>query len=359
MALSAYQRGVKQTIKRVDLDINLGYFYSKQKAGMKQVTIVIPDGDVNLNSVVGAYDILVRANELWQQQGKIRKLRVTLAGFVPETDLSEGLFRIRALDIRKTAAPDLVIIPSIVGDYEGAVERNAELILWIGEQYKNGAELASMCSGAFLLAATGLLHGRSCSIHWNAADRFHKMYPDVKLAADRVITDEKGVYTNGGAFSFLNLVLYLVEKLFDRDIAILCSKIFQIDMERTTQSPFAIFHGQKEHDDGMVREAQAYLEEHVEDKISFEKLAAELAVSRRNFDRRFIKATGNTPVEYLQRVKVEAAKKELERGRKSVFEVMSDVGYADHKAFREVFKRIAGLSPQDYRNRYSKDVVRD
>lgn len=320
---------------------------------MKQVVIVIPDCEVNLNSVVGAYDILVRADSLWQQQGNPSRIRVTLAGFVTQTDISDGIFSIRSVHINELGKTDLVVIPSVVGDYEGAVEQNTELVHWIGARYRGGAELASMCSGAFLLAATGLLHGRSCSIHWNAADRFRKMFPHVQAAPDRIITDENGIYTNGGAFSFLNLVLYLVEKLFDRTTAVLCSKIFQVDMERTSQSPFTIFQGQKEHTDELIREAQSYLEQHLEEKISFEKLASTLAVSRRNFDRRFIKATGNTPVEYLQRIKVEAAKKELERGRKSVFEVMSDVGYADHKAFREVFKKIAGLSPLDYRNKYS------
>jgi transcriptional regulator GlxA family with amidase domain len=183
------------------------------------------------------------------------------------------------------------------------------------------------------------------------------MFPGVRMVPDKVITDEHGIYTNGGGYSFLNLVLYLVEKLFDRTTAVFCSKIFQIDIERTTQSPFTIFHIQKGHGDEVISKAQAYIEAHLDAKISFEKLATELAVSRRNFDRRFIKATGNTPVEYLQRVKVEAAKKDLERGRKSIFEVMSDVGYTDDKAFREVFKKITGLSPLDYRNKYSKENV--
>jgi transcriptional regulator GlxA family with amidase domain len=249
----------------------------------------------------------------------------------------------------------LVIVPALLGEYENAVKKNKQLIDWIKEQYKNGAEVASICSGAFLLAATGLLEGRVCSTHWSKADEFRRMYPDVKTAEDKIITDEHGIYTNGGAYSFLHLVLYLVEKLFDRSTAIFCSKIFQIDIDRTTQSPFAIFQIQKEHGDSLISKAQTYIEENLEAKISFEQLASDLAISRRNFDRRFIKATGNTPVEYLQRVKVEAAKKELEKNRKTIFEIMSDVGYADDKAFREVFKKVTGLSPLDYRNKYNKD----
>ena len=208
-----------------------------------------------------------------------------------------------------------------------------------------------------MLAATGLLQGKTCSTHWNAVEQFRQMFPGVKIAEDKIITDENGIYTNGGGYSFLNLMLYLVEKIFDRQTAIFCSKIFQIDIERTTQSQFTIFHIQKGHGDEVINKAQTYIEENIDAKISFEKLASELAISRRNFDRRFVKATGNTPVEYLQRVKMEAAKKELEKGRKSIFDIMNDVGYTDDKAFREVFKKVTGLSPLDYRNKYSKERI--
>jgi transcriptional regulator GlxA family with amidase domain len=214
-----------------------------------------------------------------------------------------------------------------------------------------------MCSGAFLLAATGLLEGRNCSTHWIEIEKFRQMFPNVTVVEDKIITDEKGIYTNGGGYSFLNLMLYLAEKIFDRQTAVFCSKVFQIDIERTTQSQFTIFHIQKGHGDELISKAQTYIEENIEEKISFEKLASMLAISRRNFDRRFVKATGNTPVEYLQRVKVEAAKKELEKGRKTIFEIMSDVGYVDDKAFREVFKKVTGLSPLEYRNKYNKEMM--
>jgi transcriptional regulator GlxA family with amidase domain len=324
---------------------------------MKHVTIVVPDCEVNVNSVAGAYEILSRANDYWQRIGNRSKLDIKVAGFVSESKINNGYFTVHPLDISKIKKTDLVLIPSIFSDYGKAVKRNNALIDWIKNQYKSGAEIASMCSGAFLLAATGLLDGKICSTHWNAVEQFRLMFPDVKIAEEKIITDENGIYTNGGGYSFLNLMLYLVEKIFDRTVAIFCSKVFQIDIERTTQSQFTIFHIQKGHGDELINKAQTYIEDNIEEKISFEKLASQLAISRRNFDRRFIKATGNTPVEYLQRVKVEAAKKELEKGRKTVFEIMNDVGYADDKAFREVFKKVTGLSPLDYRNKYSKEAV--
>lgn len=324
---------------------------------MKHVTILVPDCKTNLNSVAGAYEVLTRANDYWERIGNPRGLEVQIAGFVPMAKTNEGYFTIHPVDIRKIKKTDLIIIPSIFEDFPKAIKKNQDLIDWILRQHKKGAEIASMCSGAFLLAATGLLEGRNCSTHWNNTERFKQMFPGVKVAEDKIITDEHGIYTNGGGYSFLNLMLYLVEKFLDRGAAIFCSKIFQIDIERTSQSPFTIFHIQKGHGDEVVQEAQTFIEKNLNAKISFEKLATELAVSRRNFDRRFIKATGNTPVEYLQRVKVEAAKKELERGMKSIFEIMNDVGYADDKAFREVFKKVTGLSPMDYRSKYSKENV--
>jgi transcriptional regulator GlxA family with amidase domain len=324
---------------------------------MKHVTIVVPRGNVNLSSITGSFEILTRASEYWGKMGNKSTMEVSIASFVPELKLGVGFFSIHPVDIKEIKKTDLLIIPSLAHDYDNILKENKELIGWIREQYKSGAEVASICTGAFLLAATGLLDGKSCSTHWNAATGFKRLFPNINLQIDKLLTVEKGIYTNGGAYSFLNLILFLVEKYFDRHTAIYCSKIFQIDIERTSQSPFHIFHTQKNHGDELVSKAQTYIEENLNVKISFEELASKLAISRRNFDRRFVKATRNTPVEYLQRVKVEVAKRTLEEGRKSIFEVMNEVGYSDDKAFREVFKRITGLSPLDYRGKFNKEVV--
>jgi transcriptional regulator GlxA family with amidase domain len=326
---------------------------------MKHLTIVVPNWDGNnLSSIVGAYKIFTRANAYWKQSGRNELFTIDLAGISSKVDFYNGLFTVtpnkQIPDISKT---DLIIIPSLNHNYEQAVKANGQLIGWIEQQYKNGAEIASICTGAFLLASSGLLDGRTCSTHWAAADTFRTLFPKVDLQADRLITDENGIYTNGGAYSFLNLVIYLVEKYFDRQTAIYCSKVFQIEMDRESQSAFTIFTGQKQHGDEMVKEAQAYIESNMQEKISVEHLSARFAVGRRNFDRRFIKATGNTPVEYLQRVKIESAKKALETSRKTVNEVMYEVGYSDVKAFREVFRKVTGVSPLEYRRRYNKEAV--
>ncbi len=325
---------------------------------MKHFTIVVPDGDNNLSSVTGAYEIFKKANEYWKAQGKKELFTIQLAGISTKIGYSDGLFMVRPhkniLEITKT---NLIIIPSLNHNYQKSVKGNKILIDWIAKQYRNGAEIATICTGAFLLASSGLLDGKSCSTHWSVADSFRSMFPKVNLQTDKLITDENGIYTNGGAYSFLNLILYLVEKYYDRQTAIFCSKVFQIEMDRNSQSAFTMFAGQKSHGDEMVKKAQEYLENKLHEKISVEHLSSRFAVGRRNFDRRFIKATGNTPVEYTQRVKIEAAKKALETTRKSVAEVMYEVGYSDVKAFREVFRKVTGISPLEYRGKYNKDAV--
>ncbi|MEO6328370.1 MAG: helix-turn-helix domain-containing protein [Ginsengibacter sp.] len=326
---------------------------------MQHITIAVPSGEGNnLSSIVGAYKILSRANEYWKGIGKRQLYKIELAGISKEVEYYDGLFCVRPhTTISAIAKTNLIIIPSLNHDYVKAVKHNKLLINWVEKQYKHGAEVASICTGAFILAASGLLDGRSCSTHWAAADNFRAMFPKVNLQTDKLITNENGIYTNGGAYSFLNLVLYLVEKYYDRQTAIFCSKVFQIEIDRNSQSAFIIFNGQKLHEDEVIKNAQAYIESKLHEKISVEHLSSRFATGRRNFDRRFIKATGNTPVEYSQRVKIEGAKKAFETGRKTINEVMYDVGYSDVKAFREVFRKITGMSPLEYKRRYNKDAV--
>ncbi len=325
---------------------------------MKHITILVPDGPNNLSSIIGSYKILSRANDYWQENGHDALFKIELAGISKEVNYYDGLFSVKPhKHISAIKQTNLVIIPSLNHNYDKAIEGNQVLTDWIVKQYQQGAEIASMCTGAFLLAATGLLDGKSCSTHWVVADNFRTRFPKVNLKTDQLITDENGIYTNGGAYSFLNLLLYLIEKNFDRQTAIYCAKIFQIEMDRHSQSSFIIFKGQKRHSDEMVKAAQLYLENNLNQKIAVEDLSARFAVGRRNFDRRFIKATGNTPIEYLQRAKIESAKRAFETSRKTINEVMYDVGYADAKAFREVFRKITGISPLEYRNRYNRDLL--
>lgn len=322
---------------------------------MKHVSILIPNEAV-LCSIVDARTMFTGANEFLEAADKDAVFQVQLIGLTKEMKFNNGLFTINAdALIHEIDKTDLVIIPAIGGDIEKTLQMNAEFIPWIVRQYRNGAEVASLCIGAFLLASTGLLNGKECSSHWQTASEFRKMFPEVKLVDGRIVTEQDGLYSSGGATSYWNLLLYLVEKYAGRQVAITASKIYALEIDRKSQSPFIMFRGQKKHEDEPIRQAQEFIESNISEKISVEELAVKYAIGRRHFERRFKKATNNTPAEYIQRVRVEAAKKKFEDTRKNVNEVMYDVGYTDTKAFRTIFKKIAGISPIEYRNKYNKE----
>lgn len=325
---------------------------------MKHVSILIPQGHTSLVNIEGTHQILSEVNILRTGMGKAPLFDIQLVGLLKHATQRNGLYTIKPdcliSDVTKT---DLIIIPAIHGQFPKAAIDNKEFIPWIVQQFNNGAEVASLCIGSFFLAATGLLKGKQCATHWRFANEFRALYPDVNLMDDKIITDDNGIYTSGGAYSYLNLLVYMIEKYAGRDVAILISKAFGIEFDRTVQSPFIIFQGQKTHEDDTVKQAQEYIEKNFEEKITVDQLADTFAVGRRSLERRFKKATCNTVTEYIQRVKIEAAKKDLETGRKNVLEVMYDVGYSDVKAFRSIFRKITGLSPIEYRNKYNKELI--
>ena len=324
---------------------------------MKHISILVPKGAI-LGSIEGPRQVFTEVNKFVNSMGKPALFQVKLVGLDKQTSAAGGRYTVFAeelvKDVKKT---DLIIIPALDGDMAKLLKENEEFVPWIQEQHRLGAEVASLCIGAFLLADTGLLDGRKCATHWIFANDFRKMFPQVNLVEDKIITDENGIYSSGGAFSYLNLILYLIEKYVGRDIAIFCSKAFQIEYARKSQSQFVMFMGQKDHEDEHVKQAQEYIEGNFKEKITVDQLADMLALGRRNLERRFKKATSNTVVEYIQRVKIEAAKMNLESSRENVNEVMYNVGYTDTKAFRSTFKKITGLSPVEYRNKYQRELI--
>lgn len=324
---------------------------------MKHISILVPKGAV-LGSVEGPRQVLTEVNKYLTSLGKPALFNVQLVGLAEKVPAAGGKYTVYtdALldDIRRT---DLIIVPALDGDLPKTVDMNQDFIPWIVKHHQQGAEVGSLCVGAFLLASTGLLNGKQCATHWMAAREFRQLFPEVHLVEDRIITDEGGLYSSGGAFSYLNLILYLIEKYAGRPVAVFMSKAFQIEIERRSQSPFIVFHGQKEHGDETIRKAQEYIEDKVEEKLTVEEIADRFALGRRNLERRFRRATANSVVEYIQRVKIEAAKMSLESSRDNVNEVMYRVGYTDPKAFRLTFKKLTGLSPIEYRQKYNRELV--
>ncbi len=324
---------------------------------MKHISILVPEGAI-LGSLEGTRQLFTEVNNFTKRKGEDPLFKVQLVGLSKATKLAGGLFTVNTdKTIKEVNKTDLIIIPAIDGEIHQALEKNRDFIPWIKKQYKNGAEVASLCLGAFLLASTGLLKGRKCATHWMAANNFRAMFPDVELVTEKIITDEQGIYSSGGAFSYLNLILYLIEKFAGREIAILSAKVFAIELDRENQSSFTIFQGQKAHEDKPVIKAQEFIEHNFQDRITVDQLASMFAMGRRSLERRFKKATCNTVNEYIQRVKIEAAKKSFETTRKNINEIMYEVGYNDTKAFRTIFRKITGLSPLEYRNRYNKEAL--
>jgi transcriptional regulator GlxA family with amidase domain len=321
---------------------------------MKKVSILVPESSV-MQAIADPQYCFSAVNQFLIISGASPLFDIQLVGLRKEVKLNEGRFSVHtdAL-IDEIETTDLVIIPALFGDLNAAIEANGDFLPWIRKQRENGAEVASLCVGAFLLASTGLLDGKKCSTHWGFTNEFRRMFPFVEVQDGSIVTEENGIYSSGGATSYWNLLLHLVEKYTSRETAILTSKYFAIDIDRSNQSAFAMFKGQKEHKDEEVQKVQDYIEQNIEGKFSVEELADLVALGRRSFERRFKSATNNSVLEYIQRVKIETAKRSFENSRKNINEVMMDVGYSDNKAFRTTFKKITGLTPIEYRNKYRK-----
>ncbi len=339
----------KTTIQRVDCDKYTSYICC-----MKHVSILIPETAV-IEAIADPHYMFKAVNQFLVSSGKTALFNVELVALTKDVKLENSLYTVHAekllTEVKKT---DLICIPALSGDMATALKLNRNFIPWIVAQYQQGAEVASLCIGSFLLASTGLLNGKKCSSHWNSANEFRAMFPEVELVDGSIITEEQGIYSSGGANSYWSLLLYLVEKYTDRDTAILASKFFAVDIDRDSQAAFMMFEGQKNHDDVEILNAQLFIEANYQTKLTVDELAAKFSLGRRSFERRFKRATNNTVVEYMQRVKIEAAKRSFESSRKNINEVMFDVGYTDTKAFRTLFKKITGLTPIEYRNKYSK-----
>lgn len=323
---------------------------------MKNIVIAVPELSV-IQTISGPQYCFTVVNSILESQGKKPAFRIQLAGAKKSISLQNGLFTVHPdLLFNEVKKADLVFIPALLGNMQEGINANKPLINFLNQQYTQGAELASLCVGAFLLGSTGLLENKSCSTHWSYAGQFRAMFPATTVQEGTIVTEEKRIYSSGGANSYWNLLLHLVEKFTDRAMAITIAKYFALDIDRNSQAAFAMFQGQKSHADTAVKKAQDFIERKIEERISVDTLAEKVAVGRRSLERRFKQATGNSVHEYIQRVKVEAAKRRFESSRKNINEVMYEVGYTDTKAFRTMFKKITGLTPAEYRQKYNKMV---
>jgi transcriptional regulator GlxA family with amidase domain len=309
----------------------------------------------NYASIIDARAVFRKVNELYKHQNRKEVFDIQIIGEAAEVIIEDGLVTIKVdattKDIENT---DLIIIPALVGDVLSSSHQNRFFVDWIVRQYKRNAEVASLCTGAFMLAFTGLLKNKKCTTHWQYANEFRFYYPNITLVDEKIIVEQNGLYSSGGSNAYWNLLLFLVEKYVSREMSILIAKYFVVNLDKLAQTPFIVFNGLKGHDDKEVLKAQEFIENNYPEKITVEGLADKLFLNRRTFERRFKKATHCTVLEYMQKVRIEASKKALEVGRKSIDEIMLDVGYFDSQTYKELFKKVTGLTPIEYRNRYKK-----
>ncbi|MGZ3835449.1 MAG: GlxA family transcriptional regulator [Mucilaginibacter sp.] len=323
---------------------------------MRKISLLVHE-NIYSSSIAGAIDLFAGANWCMEQHGRPPAFKLELVSEkVKNIQLDAHAQFICYATMDEVTQTDLIIVPGFAGDSQAILKKNAAIVNWIKEMNKIGAEVASLCVGSFFLAEAGLLNGKMATSHWSAAEEMQLRYPLIKVKSDRVITDQGGIYTSGGGFSSIKLVLYLIEKFCGREIALWISKRFSIDIDQISQAHFTVFTGQHGHNDDEILKSQIYIERHYSTDISINEVSSLVATGKRNFIRRFKAATNNTPIEYLQRVRIEAAKKALEDKDWRLDKIMETVGYKDIKTFRMIFKRMTGLSPFDYRKKYSRNM---
>jgi transcriptional regulator GlxA family with amidase domain len=308
-----------------------------------------------LLSVAAMLDVFETANRFYAEEGKEKPFNIDLL-YLPGHEVEYNGYNTKAA--KKDDYYDILFIPAFKQEWlSESLKLNLPWVPWLQNQYKEGAAIASFCTGAFLLASTGLLDNKPATTHINAEAAFAKAFPNVILQAEAVVTEKDRVYTSGGATNSFHLMMLLLEIYCSRKIAVRTAKIFSIDMDRNRQTYFGTFSPAADHGDDLVKLAQEEIQKNFSKANTIEEIITDVPASRRNLVRRFKQVTGITPIEYLQKTRIEAAKQMLEQSRNSIMEVMLDSGYNDLKTFRTLFKKTVGMTPKMYREKFSGQMV--
>jgi len=325
-----------------------------------EVTIVILDNGY-LSTAIGPMEVFHSAGRLLQlllgepEHAQFNVRMASVDGRPVTSAYGISLVPNCALeDVEKT---DLVLITASHSCLLEQIPKKNRIVSWLQAANERGCALAGVCSGVALVAETGLLDGRRATTHWGVADIYRKRYPKVRWQPEHFITEDAGLFCGGGVYAAIDLSLYLVEKYCGHEIALECAKSLMVTPPRTLQSGYAMAPLSRPHGDERVKQIENLLQSRFDQDISLEAVAAEQAMSPRNLLRRFKAATGHLPGEYLQLLRVTAARQLLERGRAPVQKVAAAVGYEDCTYFRGLFKRHTGMTPSEYRNRFGPLVM--
>lgn len=321
---------------------------------MKKVTILALRNAM-ATSVTGPFDVFSQTGVMWNfvngvPLDKRFEVEVVTVDGQPVKCLSNILIQSQR-SILEVRDPDLIVIASIA-NIDEVMANSPETVDWLKGHHRQGTHLAGVCTGVYLLAETGLLDGKTATTHWGFARDFQKRYPKINLRADRLITDEGALFCSGGPSSGADLAFYLVNKYMGREVSLQCSKAMAHDVARQFQAPYSVFQLLKNHGDDTILEVQKYLEKNFGQPVSNPSMAAKFGMSLRAFERRFKKATGDTPLVYLRRVRVEAAKRLLETSGLNFADITFQVGYQDVSSFRRVFIKNVGLRPKEYQRKF-------
>jgi len=322
---------------------------------MKEV-VVLAFNNCLTSCVIGVLDVLQICNNFWKNQNNTEhnffEVKLVTANGEPISSFN-SIPIIPTNSVNEIKHSDLIIIPPVMNQIDHAISENAILIPWLIDLHSRGSTVASICTGIFFLGEAGLLDGKRVTTNPLLASFFQECYPDVKLDLNQILIDEGDVITSGPTYAFVDLMVYLAEKYCGPDVALLCSKFLLHDKNRSRQAPYFMSVIQKAHRDVEIRRVQDWLETNCTKKLSVDSIANHFHMSPRNFVRRFQKTTGDTPLVYLQKLRVEIAKKKLERTQMSIDDIVFDVGYTDSKSFGRLFRRHTSLSPTEYRKRFS------
>lgn len=323
---------------------------------MADIVVLAEKGCVS-SGIAGTLDAFSVANMWWLAMGEgngqplFKPAIVTVDGKPVRENNGIELQPEMAIDqVEKT---DLIMVPALFPPFNLKNSRMEKICGWLKMRYASGDCIASTCTGAFILAEAGLLNGKIATTNWQVAALFRKLYPEVKLCVDQILTEEANLICTGAFSAYLDLCLYIIDRFGSPALASQCTKSLLVDPDRC-QAPYVIHGFWKNHADGQVLKAQLWMEENYSQKVSIDALARDVGISPRQFARRFKHATGETPVAYLQHLRIENAKKRLETTLDTVNEITWQVGYEDINSFRRLFVKHTGLAPREYRNKFAR-----
>jgi len=325
--------------------------------GLLDVTVVVLE-EGYASTAIAPIEIFHSAGVVWNWlhggdvQPRFRVRTASVDGRKVNAAGSLGLTPDCAIDDIKHT--DIIIIAAPGWDVLDIIAKNTSLIPWLRKWNARGAYIAGACTGVAFLAESGILDGRQATTHWGVADIFRERYPKVHWRTEQFVTEDGRIFCSGGVYASIDLSLYLVEKFCGHEVALQCAKALLLSMPRGRQSGYSVVQLSRPHSDEKIRQTEEYMQQHFDSDISIDTLARRVGMGPRNFIRRFKAATGRVPGAYIQMLRVSAARELLEHGTSSIQTVSSKIGYEDIGFFRNLFKRHTGMTPGEYRDRFSQ-----